>query len=582
MRAAFRLQATKAALNSTVLAALLLTGCAVGGPSQVAPQTGASTAPSADTGPLVIFLGNEPTSLATRAFAAKGRGLYTAWRMFNATLVLIDDRGQSQPELLAGLPSLNTDSWRVFPDGTMQTTYTLRPNLTWHDGRPLTSDDFVFSWRVYSTPGLGLASQPPMSAISDVAVIDGDHFVIHWKSLYPEADALASKSRELPALPQHILGAAFDQIGSGGPEAFATHPFWGLQYVGLGPYRLQQWETGDFIDAVRFDGYALGTPKIPRIQLRFSGDQNVVLAHMLAGDAHVAADNSISAAAADTLAQEWATTKGGTILSAPSNWRGIYAQFRPDLASPRAILDARVRKAIAYAIDRDTITSAIYGGHAIVTDTPIWTESGWGDVVDNSIPSYPLDVRTSETLMSQAGFSKGADGFYGGPEGKISPELVTSESPDAVRELLAMASELQGASFDIQQRVIPAAQAQDSQLKATFPTMLVAGTDVGEAALNYLASAQIPTAANLWQGLNRGGWSSPDYDRLLASFNNTLDRTTRVQTARQMLRIYGDDVPVISLLFPGGLVSYSARLKGPTNAAPESSLAWNIYEWQFK
>lgn len=582
MRAALGLRGARWTVNGVLLVALALTACAPGQRGTAAPDVAPSTATVAEAPPLVIFLGNEPNSLAMRPFAAKGRGLYVAWRMFNALPVLTDARGQAQPELLASLPSLNTDSWQVFPDGTMQTTYTLRPNMTWHDGQPLTSDDFVFSWRVYSHPELGLASQPPMSAMVDLAAVDREHFVIRWKSLYPEADVLSAKSREISPLPQHILGPAFEQIAIGGRDAFVTHPFWGLQYVGLGPYRLQQWEAGNLIDAVRFDGYILGAAKIPRIQLRFSSDQNVVLAHMLAGEAHVAADSSISQTAADTLSREWAPSNGGTILSSPSNWRGIYAQLRPEIASPRAILDPPVRKAIAHAIDREAINAAIYGGHAIVTETPIWSGSAWGDVVDASIPRYPLDLRATEGLMNQAGYRKGSDGFYQAAEGRLSPETVTSDSPDAVRELVVMANELQAAGFDIQQRVIPAAQAQDAQLKANFPTMLVAGTDIGEAALNYLASTQIPTAANLWQGLNRGGWSSPNYDRLLNSFNNTLDRATRVSLARQMLRVYGEDVPVISLLFPSGLVAHVAKLQGPMNTAGESNLAWNIHQWEFK
>ncbi|MBM2809795.1 MAG: 4-phytase [Chloroflexi bacterium] len=579
---AFRLGAARWTVNGILLATLALTGCGPGQPRVAGPEAAPSTVPPTDAPPLVIFLGNQPNSLAMRPFAAKGRGIYVAWRMFNALPVLTDARGQPQPELLSSLPSLNTDSWQVFPDGTMQTTYTLRPNLTWHDGQPLTSDDFVFSWRVYSSPELGLASQPPMPAMADVVAIDRDRFVIHWKSLYPEADSLSSKSREFPALPQHVLGPAFDQIATGGRDAFTNHSVWGLQYVGLGPYRLQQWEAGDFIDAVRFDGYVLGAPKIPRIQLRFSSDQNVVLAHMLAGEAHVAADSSISQAAADALSLEWARSNGGTILSSPSNWRSIYFQLRPELANPRAILDPRVRKAVAHSVDREAIAVAIYGGHAITTDTPIWTGSAWGDVVDSSIPAYRLDPRATESLMNQAGFSKASDGFYRGSEGRLSPELATSESPDAVRELLAMANELQAAGLDIQQRVVPVALAQDAQLKATFPTMLVAGTDIGEAALNYLASTQIPTAGNFWQGLNRGGWSSPDYDRLLTSFNNTLDRATRVSLARQMMRVYGEDVPVISLLFPAGLVAHVAKLQGPANTAGESNLAWNVHQWEFK
>jgi peptide/nickel transport system substrate-binding protein len=578
---ALKMAGARWAVHGLVLAALALAACAPG-PQRATPAADTSAVPAAEARPLVIFLGNEPQSLATRAFAAKGRGLYTAWRSFNALPAYTDVRGMPQPELLTSFPALNTDSWQVFADGTMRTTYTLRPNLTWHDGQPLTSEDFVFSWRVYSHPELGLSNQPPMSAMADVTALDRERFVISWKSLYPEADSLSSKSRELPALPQHILGPAFAQITSATRDSFVSHSFWSLQYVGLGPYRLQQWEPGSVIDAVRFDGYALGVPKVPRIQLRFSGDQNIVLAHMLAGEAHVAADNSISQAAADALSAEWARSNGGTILTSPSNWRAIYSQMRPELANPRAILDPRVRKAIAHAIDREAINGAIYGGNATITETPIWTGSVWGDVVDESIPRYPFDLRATESLLNQAGFTRGADGFYRGPDGRLAPELVTSESPDAVREFVLMANSLQTAGLDIQQRVIPAALAQDSELKATFPTMLVAGSDVGEAALNYLVTGQTPSASNLWQGLNRGGWSSPDYDRLLTSFNNTLDRGARVTLARQMLRVWGEELPVFSLLFPSGLVAYAARLTGPTAAAPESSLAWNIFQWEFK
>src|SRR5438105_179763 len=141
--------------------------------------------------PLVIFVGVEPSTVATRGLVQKGAGLHAALRIFNALPALIDDKGLPRPELLASLPALNTDTWQVFPDGTMQTTYTLRPNLTWHDGQPLTADDFVFAWRVYSYPDLGLSGQTPMSAISDVTATDREHFVIRWKELFPDANTLS-------------------------------------------------------------------------------------------------------------------------------------------------------------------------------------------------------------------------------------------------------------------------------------------------------------------------------------------------------------------------------------------------------
>src|SRR5947207_62730 len=76
-------------------------------------------------------------------------------------------------------------------DGRMETTYRLRPNLTWHDGTPLTAEDFVFSLRMYSTPALGLASLAPFNAMEEVAPVDPRTIVIRWRRPYPDADQLA-------------------------------------------------------------------------------------------------------------------------------------------------------------------------------------------------------------------------------------------------------------------------------------------------------------------------------------------------------------------------------------------------------
>src|SRR5207247_2216909 len=94
--------------------------------------------------PLVIYGKVEPASLALRPFRQQGAAANLPKYAFNAALARIDSQGAPQPELLESLPTLNTRTWQVFPDGTMQSTYTLRPNLTWHDGQPLTSEDFVF------------------------------------------------------------------------------------------------------------------------------------------------------------------------------------------------------------------------------------------------------------------------------------------------------------------------------------------------------------------------------------------------------------------------------------------------------
>src|SRR5581483_10792559 len=120
-----------------------------------------------------------------------------------------------------------------------------------------------------------------------------------------------------------------DQLDASGPEAFVNQPYWGSQYTGLGPYRVQRWEAGSFIDAVRFDGYALGAPKIPRVQLRFSADQNVVIASLLSGEAQAATDSAVPNFP-ETLIQQWSQTNAGTVIHSPSSLQVLAFQLRPE------------------------------------------------------------------------------------------------------------------------------------------------------------------------------------------------------------------------------------------------------------
>src|SRR5439155_17572422 len=134
------------------------------------------------------------------------------------------------------------ESWQVFPDGRMETTYKLRPNLTWHDGTPLTAADFVFAWQVYTAPQVGIANVSPQNVMAEVAAPDPSTVVIHWRRLYPNAGVL--DQADFPPLPPHILQGAFQQD----PAGLANQPYWTRDFVGAGPYRLTRWESGAFIE----------------------------------------------------------------------------------------------------------------------------------------------------------------------------------------------------------------------------------------------------------------------------------------------------------------------------------------------
>jgi ABC-type transport system substrate-binding protein len=191
--------------------ALLTAACVAPGPSNRQGEEVGRAPPAGASHPLVIIIRVEPASAAARSLQQAGTSLHVPRRMFNALLALIDDQAVPQLDLAESLPELDSDSWRVFPDGRMETTYRLKPGLSWHDGTPLTAEDFAFSWRIYSSPGLGFASAPPLHAIEGVAAPDLRTITVQWRLPYPGAATLSQRDRELPPLPRHLLTAAFEQ-----------------------------------------------------------------------------------------------------------------------------------------------------------------------------------------------------------------------------------------------------------------------------------------------------------------------------------------------------------------------------------
>lgn len=499
----------------------------------------------------------------------------TLVRLFNAGLVVRDERGNPQADLLDRLPVLNTGDWQVTDDGQMRTTYALKPNLVWHDGTPLSAQDFVFTWQVYSKPEMGQAASLPFSFIDDVQATDDRTLVVHWKRPYPDAGAL--QATDFPALPRHLLEQSFQQDT---PEAFLANPAWTGRYVGLGPFRLDRWEPGSSLEASAFGQYALGRPQISRVLVRWNSDPNVVVANLLSGEVNMAADDSLQFNQAALLRREWASRSGGSVLLTPTLWRAAQIQQRPELVSPRALLDVRVRRALAHAIDKSALNDALFEGQGIVSGSMIPPTDPSIDQVERSIRQYAFDRQQSEALMSQAGWTRASDGTYvSSSEGRFSAELKVNGGAQYEQELSIIAAGWREAGFDFHETVNPAALAQDGEVRSTFSGVFSSSGPLGEDLLRSYSSANIPRSENRWVGRNRVAWINSDYDRLVEAFNTTLDPAQRTGQVVEMTRLFTEDLPEIPLYFDPGVMAYATGLTGPRLVSPKGIISWDIHRW---
>ncbi len=518
----------------------------------------------------------EPTTLATRPLQTAGVGRDLPIRMFNGQMAMLDAQGASRPYLIEAIPQLNTDSWRLLPDGRMETTYKLRPNVLWQDGTPLASEDFVFGWRVYATPALGHSGLPPFNAMEEVVAPDSRTVLVRWKQAYPDVSFVASFA-EFPPLPRHILSEAHrpEQL-----EAFTNHPYWNRDYVGLGPYRLSQWEPGAFVEGTAVDSHAWGRAKIDRVRLNFANDPNAVLARIIAGDIHLSDGSSLGLAQAAVLRKDWVASGSGNVLLQPSQWLAAHFQHRPELADPKVILNPTFRKALAHAVDKTGFNETLYDGMGIPTDSLVAPTSIWGLAADRGAAKYPFDLRRTDQLVQELGYRKGGDGVYASAtDGRLTFEVKTHAGKDNEAEVAVVAGAWRQAGFDTQEFVLPATQGQDPEKRATFAGAYTNGQNCCESAIVGFTSSSIPTAETRWSGPNRTGWSNAQYDRLADVFSKTLDATERESQVTELVRLHTENIESVSLFIRPSAWVHASSLRGLVLAPPEGNMSWNLHEW---
>ena len=562
-----------------VLLVASLTACAPAtGPTSAGG--GASGGESPRPGPqrtLTIALRGEPPSLAAKPVVAFTNALRPPLNLFNAQLDFTDEREVAFPYLAEAIPQLNTDTWRLLPDGGMETTYRLKPSLRWQDGTPLSAEDFVFAWRVYATPQLGVGSSPPIGFMQEVIAPDPSTVVIRWKQPYAEA---ASLRDDFQALPRHILQESFQGMD---PVAFSALPFWGPEYVGLGAYKLDHWEPGAYIEASAFDGFVLGKPKIDRVRLMFISDPNTALANVLAGEAHYVGEYVFNEDHAITLEREWSGNQGGAVLYAPTALRTSVFQMRPDYADPQGILDPRVRRAVAHGIDPETVNEVLNNAKGIVTPSLTSPRVDFYPEIDRAIAKYPYDSRRTQQLMEEAGFVKGGDGFFAARDGTpFRLGVWSSSGTKNEQENAVIVDSLRKSGIDASRNVFSAAQLADSQARTLIPGLSTRGQATKP--LQAYISEQIPRPENRWAGENRAGWSNAEYDRAFDAFSRTLDRREQIRQTVEMERLFTENLPAIPHWFNPSVTAYVGNLRGPVaRQTPDSPTAiFHIHQWEWR
>jgi len=356
-----------------ILLAVLLTVVAVMGIATPAK----AVEPSDKT--LKVGLAMEPTAICELVAASSVNCPFT--HLLYDTLVAFDSRDQTIRPRLA-------DSWEIAEDSKSAVIH-LNENATAVDGSPVTASDVVFSFKMAKEAPTTIATQYTYYDVDNFEIIDDHTLVI--KTYEPYAGIVHSLgNKNFGVFSEHLMEEA------GGPEVCAKNGA-----CATGAYKFVEWVEGDHITLERRDDYFGEKGYYKYITFYFIGDGSARAMSLQSGDV------DFIYGLGTALVNDVAGTPGLQVIECQSNaimtMHLNTGEGNGDFTPNPALKDARVRKAIAYAIQKEALAMVAYDGHALPADSLAPRTSKYYEPMGDY-----YDIEAAKALLAEAGY---ADGF---------------------------------------------------------------------------------------------------------------------------------------------------------------------------
>jgi len=557
--------------------ALAASACGTpGGPGRFSQPTrdGASGASS----PIIVAVGGEPRTLVPSVAGAGGASSEHLFELIHQSLVTYDDQAQPVPRVARALPSLENGTWRVHADGTMETVWQLRDDVRWHDGRPFTADDVIFSWRVFNDPAIPVTSRRVARLIEAIDAPNPHTAVMHWRARYAFADQISAY--DLTLLPAHLLAASFELRR----EQMSGHPYWRNEFIGLGPFRVERWPSGSSIELTAYDRYFLGPPRASEVSVRFLPDDNSAMAAALAGTVDVVLPRRAVHGVVRSVRERWTAGGEGVLSVLPGNsWLFLAPQFAGP--QPEELLDPRIRAALAHALDPATIAEAVTGDRSLASD--LWVPVGDPRyrTISEGAARHDYSPERARELFRDAGWRREATDDVLVKQGRrFEIELTTTTGLERAAALVAEYWREVGVA--VRETVLALGAVTDRQSRAGFSGVELAAGIPNLALLDgRLHSSNAPAPENQWVGANRGHYASRELDALLDNLWISLERGEREAIERDVARFISSELPIIGLFFYPSMAMVRREVRNsrvPRTVSPVGrlSMTWNAHEWE--
>jgi peptide/nickel transport system substrate-binding protein len=414
--------------------------------------------------------------------------------------------------------------------------FTLRDGVTFHDGSPLTAEDVVFTIEWNMDPDNASQLAAFFASVDTVQATADNEVTVTLKK--PDAQFQYSMA--------HMSGFIMQkaQLESAG-EDFGTPD---VLPLGTGPYKLVEFVPDDHVTLERYEDYWGEQGPARQIVIRQIPDSQTRLLAMQSGEIDGTFDVPISEI------DQWEGLDGVTVVTAPSN--GVY-QLILDQETP-PFDDIHVRKAIAFAIDREGIVQAVLNGEgasALAINPPgIWTgvlDEAAVNEFYGTIPTYAFDLDAARTELAQSSV----------PDGFEFSVPVPNTDPVAINSLLAASETLGQIGITMNVRQVDPGEWLD---------VYFAHEDLGGQFMSYFPDYADPanypylfyySGNAVANGLNGSNYRNDEVDALIEEALQSSDTAARAEALKQVIARANEDVATVPLHWPDSAMAISSDLR---------------------
>lgn len=524
---------------AVVLLAIACAGCSH--PGQNARGRNAWTIPGVlriaqreDPDNLNLLLGTETVDIDISAF-------------WGAYLFRWSDRNELVPELATVEPT--QENGGISRDG-LRVTYHLRRSVKWQDGVPFTADDVIFTWHAMLNPRNAVVSRVGYDVIAAIDRVDDHTITVHLKRRFaPFVNTFFAPANHPDViLPMHLL-ARYPDI---------NHLSFNGLPVGTGPFRIVAYDRGARVEMVANDAYWRGPPRLRRVDFRIVGSDETMLTLLQSHDI------DFFYRAPESLAPELHGIAGTRLVMTPID---RFTDVGLNAAVP-GLNDVRVRRALAFAIDKPALIEKVMHGIA-VTGSSLHPSFSWA--YNPEVARYPFDPARASALLAQAGW----------PPGKLHLTLVSfsgSGTIDAAEALLQQEWGRVGVLVSIKNfpsgKLYATLGAGGIEQSGKFDAALENwenGTDPDDSLL-LMCSMAPPAGWNIYHFCN------PQLDAAERVALGTYDRVIRAAAYQKIQRIVSEELPFIVLWYQVQLDAVNSDLHDYRPAQAVTPF-WNVWQW---